>query len=94
MEFVTKNQKTWRANAFDQLVVVPFKKNKLLNSIKYYHTTIFWPINEAQKMFEANNVTVDLVYSRWLNLQNHINQSATFNRFERDRHDYLALRFS
>lgn len=40
-------------------------------------------------MFKANNTTVDQVHSRLLNLQNHINQSAAYSRFERDLHEYL-----
>lgn len=51
------------------------------------------PIYEAQKMSEANNATVDQVYSRCLNLQNHINQSAAFSQFERDLHKYLTPQF-
>lgn len=44
-------------------------------------------------MSKANNATVNQVYSPWLNLQNYINQSNAFSRFEKDLHEYLALQF-
>ena len=104
MEFVAKSKEALRAYAFDPSAVFQPKKDKPLNPIKsYLLNPEFWsglddlipimrPIHEVQKMSEANNATFDQVYSRWLNLQNHINRSAAFSRFERDLHEYLALK--
>lgn len=105
MESVAKSKEALRAYAFDPSANFQPKKDKPLNPIKSYLLdpefwsglddliTIMRPIHKAQKISKANNATVDQVYSCWLNLQNHINQSAAFSQFERNLHEYLALRF-
>ena len=53
----------------------------------------FYGYHEAQKLSERNGATIDLVYSRWLSIQKHLNQQAEYTRFAHDLLTFLALRF-
>lgn len=51
--------------------------------------TLLRPIHEQQKMSEANNETLDKVYTRWLEIQLHLTAQSRQNRFRDEINDFL-----
>ena len=105
LESVSRSKQALQRFALDEDVVFQIKKDKPPNPIKTWLVdSNFWaslddlinilrPIHEAQKLSERNGATIDLVYSRWLNIQKHLNQQAEYTRFAHDLHTFPALRF-
>lgn len=105
LESVSRNKQALQRFALDEDVVFQVKKDKPLNPIKTWLVdSNFWaslddlinilrPIYEAQNLSERNGATIDLVYSRCLNIQKHLTQQAKYTRFAHNLNKFLALRF-
>lgn len=55
--------------------------------------TILRPIHENQKMSEANDATLDKVYTQWLEIQLHLTAQSRHNRFHEEITNFLMEKF-